>query len=203
MTHEIMRKLTAALAKVDSGTLRHFERVNLVAEAFGWKGDALMHHLKKGRRHPAPPPAAVDPSFGLNGPASGSISLFVGTSPATRRACIGTRAAALAEELTLPVYGESDTWRVGDRLLPTGIIMISLQTIDDWWHAVKLARMGNRVLADTCRAEDDLQRTLPLLGALPEEMAMVSSVTRVAEYLGEGGRVWSTCNERTYPFRLD
>lgn len=73
LTHDVMRKLTAALAKVDSGNLRRVERINLVAEAFGWKGDALMHHLKKGRG------CGVSSS----GEPSG-IDLFVGVSAATR-----------------------------------------------------------------------------------------------------------------------
>ncbi len=204
LTHEIMRKLTAALAKVDSGNLRHFERINLVAEAFGWKGDALMHHLKKGRGgHTALKPAACDPSFGPSSPTDGLISLFIGTSPATRLAFMGTYAAQLAEELSLPVYNNVDTWRLLDRLEPVGIVIIWLQTLDDWKHAVRLAKMGNRVLVDTRRSEDDLSKMLPLLGALPEEMALVGSVTTVAQFRGEAGQVYAQASNRFYPFRLD
>ncbi|TLX15955.1 hypothetical protein [Rhizobium sp. MHM7A] len=201
LTHEIMRKLTAAFAKVDSGNLRQFERINLVAEAFGWKGDALMHHLKKGRSR-AVPTSDDGPGSGSDGPGSGSIDLFVGPSTATRSAYVGVRAASLSEKHGLPVYCAPNVWRVRDRLLPAGIVMSSLGTIDDWNEAVKLARMGNRVLVDARRIANDLATVLPLLGAKPEEMALVSSIVSVAEHLGEGRKVYSTF-ERLFPFKLE
>lgn len=46
VTKAAVRKLAASLASTDTTTLRHTERLALIADAFGWKEDAFMHALK-------------------------------------------------------------------------------------------------------------------------------------------------------------
>jgi hypothetical protein len=200
LTHEIMRKLTAALAKVDSGNLRHFERINLVAEAFGWKGDALMHHLKT--RRSSDLPSSGGEELIEDGPEPGVIDLFVGLSYATRSAYVGVLAASLAEKHSLPVYRVEEAWRLFDRLLPAGVVMASLETLDDWNLIVKLARAGNRVLVDVRSIANNLSKVLPLLGARPEELALVRSIVAVSGRLNGGERAYST-TERLFPFKSE
>lgn len=104
----------------------------------------------------------------------------------------------MSEKHGLPVYAANDIWRVRDRLLPVGIVMTTLETIDDWNEIVKLARMGNRVLVDTRSIADNFLKVLPLLGAKPEEMALISSIVTVGKHLDEGKRIYSTF-ERLFP----
>ncbi|MCV9964502.1 ATPase, T2SS/T4P/T4SS family [Pararhizobium sp. BT-229] len=50
VTQAAVRKLAAALSNPDNANLRHTERLDLIASAFGWKTDAFMHALKKQER---------------------------------------------------------------------------------------------------------------------------------------------------------
>ncbi|MCS4089119.1 hypothetical protein [Rhizobium sp. BK176] len=62
VTKAAVRKLAASLSKTDSSSLRHTERLDLIAEAFGWKTDAFMHALKgnvKARLKPGNLPTAL------------------------------------------------------------------------------------------------------------------------------------------------
>ncbi len=52
VTQAAVRNLAAALAKVDTTKLKHTERLDLIAEAFGWKTDAFMHSLKEAGTNP-------------------------------------------------------------------------------------------------------------------------------------------------------
>jgi hypothetical protein len=46
MTHEHVSKLSLAMTTRDLTTLRHTDRLEVVAGCLGWRADALMHHLK-------------------------------------------------------------------------------------------------------------------------------------------------------------
>lgn len=46
VTRAAVRKLAAALSKIDTTKLKHTDRLGLIAEAFGWKADGFMHALK-------------------------------------------------------------------------------------------------------------------------------------------------------------
>lgn len=198
LTHDIMRKLTAALGKVDSGNLRHFERINLVAEAFGWKGDALMHYLKNDRISKAP----VADEYGKR-TIGGVIDLFFGESVATRLGYIGRRAAALSESHGVPVYGADDFWSLRDKAKPVGIVIFSLRTLDNWNRIVKLARLGNRVLVDiTSGTFNTVYKALPNLGASANDMALIASLVTVFETVGDDRNPYSIF-EHLSPFGKD
>ena len=47
VTQGVVRNLASALSKVDSSSLKHTERLELIASAFGWRSDAFMHALKQ------------------------------------------------------------------------------------------------------------------------------------------------------------
>lgn len=64
VTKAAVRKLAASLSKIDSSSLVHTQRLDLIADAFGWRTDAFMHALKgnstsvgKGRQSPSTMPA--------------------------------------------------------------------------------------------------------------------------------------------------
>ncbi len=46
VTQAAVRNLATALSKVDTSSLKHGDRLALIAESFGWKVDAFMHALK-------------------------------------------------------------------------------------------------------------------------------------------------------------
>ncbi|MCV9964774.1 hypothetical protein OIU34_23055 [Pararhizobium sp. BT-229] len=46
VTKAAVRKLAASLSKIDSSSLRHTDRLDVIADAFGWRTDAFMHALK-------------------------------------------------------------------------------------------------------------------------------------------------------------
>jgi hypothetical protein len=46
VTQAAVRNLATALSKIDTSKLKHTERLELIAQAFGWKSDAFMHALK-------------------------------------------------------------------------------------------------------------------------------------------------------------
>jgi hypothetical protein len=46
VTQAAVRNLASALSKIDTSKLKHTERLELIAQAFGWKSDAFMHALK-------------------------------------------------------------------------------------------------------------------------------------------------------------
>lgn len=46
VTQTAVRNLASILSRGDTQTLKHTERLALIAEAFGWKTDAFMHSLK-------------------------------------------------------------------------------------------------------------------------------------------------------------
>jgi hypothetical protein len=56
VTKAAVRKLAASLASTDTRSLRHTERLALIAQAFGWKEDAFMHALKAQRETETPTP---------------------------------------------------------------------------------------------------------------------------------------------------
>lgn len=47
VTQAAVRNLATALSKVDTSSLKHGDRLALIAESFGWKVDAFMHALKQ------------------------------------------------------------------------------------------------------------------------------------------------------------
>lgn len=64
VTKAAVRKLAASLSKIDSSSLKHTDRLDLIAAAFGWNTDAFMHALKANAkeqgtaaRHPPALPA--------------------------------------------------------------------------------------------------------------------------------------------------
>jgi general secretion pathway protein E len=46
VTRAAVRKLAASLSKIGTTALRHTDRLDIIADAFGWKTDAFMHALK-------------------------------------------------------------------------------------------------------------------------------------------------------------
>jgi hypothetical protein len=46
VTQAAVRNLATALSKIDTSKLKHTDRLDLIAQAFGWKSDAFMHALK-------------------------------------------------------------------------------------------------------------------------------------------------------------
>lgn len=50
VTQAAVRKLAALLSKTNTVDVRHGDRLDLIASAFGWKTDAFMHALKGGRK---------------------------------------------------------------------------------------------------------------------------------------------------------
>ena len=46
VTQAAVRNIATAFSKIDSSQLRHGDRLELIASAFGWKVDAFMHLLK-------------------------------------------------------------------------------------------------------------------------------------------------------------
>jgi hypothetical protein len=198
LTHDIMRKLTAALGKVDSGNLRHFERINLVAEAFGWKGDALMHYLKNAKVSKVP---VADENRKRT--IGGVIDMFFGESAAARMGYIAERAAVLSENYGVSVYGADDFWSLRDKAKSVGLVILSLKTLDDWKRIVKLARLGNRVLVDVnSGAFNTVYKTLPNLGASANDMALIASLVTVSETVGDDQKPYSIF-EHLSPFGKD
>lgn len=47
VTQAAVRKLAAILSNTDTSSIRHGDRLDLIASAFGWRTDAFMHSLKK------------------------------------------------------------------------------------------------------------------------------------------------------------
>ncbi|TLX16687.1 hypothetical protein [Rhizobium sp. MHM7A] len=58
VTQAAVRKLAAILSNTNTTSMRHGDRLDLIASAFGWKTDAFMHSLKKTGK--ALTPAVVD-----------------------------------------------------------------------------------------------------------------------------------------------
>ncbi|MCS4088825.1 hypothetical protein [Rhizobium sp. BK176] len=68
ITHSSIRKLAAMLGEVDSSSLKHSERIELIASSMGLRGDALMHALKTADKALTPADVAARiSSLGLPG----------------------------------------------------------------------------------------------------------------------------------------
>jgi hypothetical protein len=60
LTNEIYLKIAGLLNEHAGSSLRNRECIELVAGAFGWRGDAFMHHLKATTKHSPSNPSVVD-----------------------------------------------------------------------------------------------------------------------------------------------
>ena len=65
VTSAAVRKLAESLSTTDTTSLRHTDRLALIASAFGWKADAFMHALKKKPRDIPTTPGALAPPFSV------------------------------------------------------------------------------------------------------------------------------------------
>lgn len=59
VTQAAVRSLASALSKVDTSSLKHGDRLSLIAESFGWKVDAFMHALKQDARKSVNNPSEI------------------------------------------------------------------------------------------------------------------------------------------------
>lgn len=68
VTKAAVRKLAASLSRIDCSSLRHTDRLDVIADAFGWKTDAFMHALKgntkeQGKAVSSPPVLRAGPTL--------------------------------------------------------------------------------------------------------------------------------------------
>jgi hypothetical protein len=73
VTKAAVRKLAASFSNIDSSSLRHTDRLDLIADAFGWKTDAFMHALKASKNDRTKP--AMRPSALATGPTLGDLGI--------------------------------------------------------------------------------------------------------------------------------
>jgi hypothetical protein len=188
LTHEIMRKLTSELSKVDTSKLKHYERIQIVAEVFGWRGDALMHYLKT--KNSATQDKDHPPSRHQDNPLTGRVVLFAGASAATRTGCLCYRAKTESKRLNVDNYGALDTrktFRYLDKRVPKGVVITTLQTQDDWNDIAALANFGHAVYVDSGTSSIEiLLHALPMLVNAEAELQMIDEIEVVSEELQLG-----------------
>lgn len=203
LTHEIMRKLAASISKIDGRALRHFERINLVAEAFGWQGDALMHHLKAKSKASAPmrakpsaktAPMCVD-NLGIADVAAlkrmfskeNGIILVVGPTDSGKTTTASATVRDIMEHTGRVFYDPAMLSPPAPDASP-GVTFLEIRYIDDWRDVVTFSERGHIVVA-SIHGPNGAQTILSLLdqGAKTEDFShLIGTVSqRLVRKAGE------------------
>lgn len=203
LTHAHMRKLAAAISKVDGRTLRHYQRIDLIAEVFGWKGDALMHFLKgragsPGREatdnaiHASPigpgkrqvwehfiDNDSLGQAFELKGAISKrGIVVIAGPQGSGKSTTAAAAARYLQVSTVQPIYGVMEVNEIASgQALKRGVIVIEdgADDLNLWQKMCDATRKGHLVLTtvDTSSVYTALHK-LKRLGATDPDLQCVS-----------------------------